>query len=261
MRASDSVGPVGQPARQLGRRLHQLGILDHVPDQAPFLGLLGRDLRRQHGERPRPLLADQARQEPGAAAVGQQADAGEGLQERRRLGGDGDVGGEREAHADARRHAVHRRHDRLGQRAHEADHRIEELLERGARIGVALASRSGSARSAPAQKPRPAPVSSTARTEASAARSSQHELDLGDHLARHGVQLVRRVQGERRQAVVLGEQDLARRSSSQRPVKLAGRLARKAATPFLVVGAAGPARAGCRARGRAAGRACWWRPR
>ena len=38
---------------------------------------------------------------------------------------------------------------------------------------VALASRSGSARSAPAQKPRPAPVISTARTEVSAASSSQ----------------------------------------------------------------------------------------
>src|SRR5262249_50902383 len=37
-------------------------------------------------------------------------------------------------------------------------------------------SRSGSARSAPAQKPRPAPVSSTARTEPSAASSSQHCL-------------------------------------------------------------------------------------
>ena len=33
-------------------------------------------------------------------------------------------------------------------------------------------------------------------------------LDLGDHLARHGVQPVRRVEGERRQAIVLGEQDL-----------------------------------------------------
>ena len=38
---------------------------------------------------------------------------------------------------------------------------------------VALAARSGSARSAPAQKPRPAPVSSTARTELSVASSSQ----------------------------------------------------------------------------------------
>src|SRR5258708_38247188 len=42
---------------------------------------------------------------------------------------------------------------------------------------VALASRSGSARSAPAQKPRPAPVSNTARTEESAARSSQQSLN------------------------------------------------------------------------------------
>src|SRR5262249_60884954 len=36
--------------------------------------------------------------------------------------------------------------------------------------------RSGSERSAPAQKPRPAPVSSTARTEPSAAMSSQADL-------------------------------------------------------------------------------------
>ena len=61
---------LGQLAGDVGRGLHQDGIVDHVPDQAPFLGLLGADLGRQHGERPRPLLADQARQEPGAAAVG-----------------------------------------------------------------------------------------------------------------------------------------------------------------------------------------------
>ena len=34
------------------------------------------------------------------------------------------------------------------------------------------------------------------------------ELDLRDHLARHGVQPLRRVEGERRQAIVLGDQDL-----------------------------------------------------
>src|SRR5258708_15678908 len=75
--------PIGQPAGELYRRLHQLAVLDDVPDQAPFLGLLRRDLRRQHGKGSRPLLAHQPWQEPGAAAVGQQADAGEGLQEGR----------------------------------------------------------------------------------------------------------------------------------------------------------------------------------
>ena len=46
----------------------------------------------------------------------------------------------------------------------------------GGGANLALASRSGSARSAPAQKPRPDPVSSTARTAGSAARSSQQSL-------------------------------------------------------------------------------------
>src|SRR5260370_25968444 len=73
--------PIGQPACELGRRPQQFAILDDVPDQAPFPGLLGRNLRRQHGERPRPLLPHHPRQEPGAAAVRQQANAGEGLQE------------------------------------------------------------------------------------------------------------------------------------------------------------------------------------
>ena len=189
MRASDWVGTVGQPPRQFGRRRHQRGIVDHVPDQAPLLGLLSRDLRRQHGERPRPLLADQARQEPGAAAVGQQADAREGLQERRRLGGDGDVGRHGEAHADARRHAVHRRHDRLGQRAHGADHRIEELVERRARIGVVLAVGIGEVGAG-------AEAATAAGQQDRAHRAVGADLlpcllDLGDHLARHGIELVR----------------------------------------------------------------------
>src|SRR4029077_1727895 len=68
--------PLGQPAGELGRRLHQRAVLDDVPDQAPLLGLLGRNLQRQHGKRAGPLLAHQPRQEPRAAAVGQQADAG-----------------------------------------------------------------------------------------------------------------------------------------------------------------------------------------
>src|SRR6266852_1652270 len=66
---------VGQAACQLGGRLDQRAVLDDVPNQAPVLGLLRRDLRRQHGQCARPLLAHQARQEPGAAAVGQQTDA------------------------------------------------------------------------------------------------------------------------------------------------------------------------------------------
>ena len=50
---------------------------------------------------------------------------------------------------------------------------LKNLSSAEPEIGDGAPSRSGSARSAPAQKPRPAPVSSTARTEPSAAMSSQ----------------------------------------------------------------------------------------
>src|SRR5215813_11275806 len=65
---------VAKTARHFGCRRKQRIIVDDVPDQAPALGLLGGDPRRQHGERPGALVTHQSRQEPRAAAVGQQAD-------------------------------------------------------------------------------------------------------------------------------------------------------------------------------------------
>ena len=60
--------------------------------------------------RARPIEAATRR---GRAAVGHQPDPGEGQQERRGLGGDDDVGGQRGRAADAGGDAVDRGHDRL----------------------------------------------------------------------------------------------------------------------------------------------------
>ena len=91
--------------------------------------------RAQHGERAGAGIAHRVRQEPGAAEIGDQRDAHEGLVEAGRAGGQDDVAGQREVGAAARRHAVDRADDRLGQRAHGADHGIEDAVHVGAEIG------------------------------------------------------------------------------------------------------------------------------
>uniref|UniRef100_A0A0N4ZJN4 LigA n=1 Tax=Parastrongyloides trichosuri TaxID=131310 RepID=A0A0N4ZJN4_PARTI len=63
---------------------------------------------------PHSRLARQARQEPAAAYVGEQADAGFRHGVGGALGGDADVGGFADAHAAAHDDAVHHRRDRLG---------------------------------------------------------------------------------------------------------------------------------------------------
>ena len=96
------------------------------------------------------------------------------------LGGQHQVAGERERAADAHRGAVDRGHDRLLEPPHADDDRVVDLVELacGCRACRRRPGSKPSLRSAPEEKPRPAPVISTARTDGSAAVALDHLLQL-----------------------------------------------------------------------------------
>jgi hypothetical protein len=101
-------------ARRVDLRVERL-VVDRLPDQPPSAALSRRQRLGGQRQAERPRLADQAGQHPGAAAVGDQADRGEGLDEFRRSGGDHDVAGERDIGAGAGGDAVDPGDDRQGE--------------------------------------------------------------------------------------------------------------------------------------------------
>ena len=144
---------VGRRRRQLARHRCDLGlqlvVVDALPDQAPGLGLLGAEWLGQHGKAARAGGADEARQRPGAAGVGDEADAGEGLQEAGAARGVHQVAGQRDVGAGAGGDAVDGADDRLLQRGDQLDQRIVGLLQPAAGIGARSVGR--------ARRPRPGP--------------------------------------------------------------------------------------------------------
>ena len=118
---------------------HQVLIVDGAIDHPPGCGLFRANRIGEHHQRPGARFADQARQDKGAARVGNEADARERLQELSRLRRQHDVAGEREIGPGPRRWAVDRAHDRLRKTAKRAHQRIEALVERLAEIGSSAA--------------------------------------------------------------------------------------------------------------------------
>ena len=118
------------------RLVHQRCIIDRLVDQAPVLGLLRADLFAQHHHPGGAGAADGAGQQPGRAAIGNQADVDEGLQEIGALGRQHEIARQRDRAADARRRAVDRSHHRH-RRAHDLrDQRVVMVLQR--RMAAAL---------------------------------------------------------------------------------------------------------------------------
>src|SRR6185437_16277716 len=76
----------GEPGGQRLRLGHQLVVIDRAPDEAPFGGALGRERLGEDGQRAGAGGADEAREKPGAAAIGDEADARESLDEIGRFG-------------------------------------------------------------------------------------------------------------------------------------------------------------------------------
>ena len=82
--------------RQRHRAVHQRGVVHALPDQADALGLFGRQLVAGHRQADGSCATDQARQQPGAAAIGNEADLREGLDEARAARRDHQVAAQRE---------------------------------------------------------------------------------------------------------------------------------------------------------------------
>ncbi len=92
---------LGELAGARGDGRGEVGVGDRLPDHAPVGGVAGRDRLGEERGAHRAGETDLAGQPVGAAGVGDQADAGEGLEEDRGLGGDDHVAGEREVGAGA----------------------------------------------------------------------------------------------------------------------------------------------------------------
>ena len=126
--------PLREPERHGGRggELGDQGVdrgvelvLGHRPvDQAPLGGGGARQLAAEQQQLLRPGDADQPGQQPRRAAVGAEAAPEERLPEATRVGGDGEVGGERELAPEAGGPALHATHHRQLQLDEQRDHAV-----------------------------------------------------------------------------------------------------------------------------------------
>ena len=64
----------GEPRGEACALRISLVVVDRLPDEAPFGGALGGKRLGENRQRARPRRADQPRQKPGAAAIGDEAD-------------------------------------------------------------------------------------------------------------------------------------------------------------------------------------------
>jgi hypothetical protein len=128
--------------------------------------------RHRQSERARP--AHQARQQPGAAAVGNQADPGEGLDETGAAGGDHEVAAEREVGAGAGGDAVDGGDHRHRQVGNAVGQWPVLAFDHGAHIGrtVGASVHVGVGQVLAGAEAPPRPVTSSALTPAAAAASS-----------------------------------------------------------------------------------------
>ncbi len=103
---------------------HQPLVRDGLPDHPPFGRSRGRHGLRQHGQRAGAGHADEARQKPGAAAIRDEADPGEGLHKAGAPRRQHDIAGQREIGAGAGGDPVDRADDRHRQGAQLPDERV-----------------------------------------------------------------------------------------------------------------------------------------
>src|SRR5215467_11725713 len=104
----------GKPPRQRRDLAGERRVVEHAVDEAHAVEVLGRHLVGGEHERERKLRPDDARQEPGAAGIGHQRDAGERFLQIGRARRDDEVAGERDIGGGTDRRAVERRDRHLG---------------------------------------------------------------------------------------------------------------------------------------------------
>ena len=151
---------------QLLRLRQQRRIIHRLPDHPPGLGAVRIHRLAEHRQRAGARLADQPRQEEAGARIRHQADLHECLDELGAARRQHDVAGQRVARPGTGGHAVHRADHR---HRHRAQPPHEPMVQRGHRAEIGRPSAPASPpvpSSWPAQKPRPSPVSSSARQRA-----------------------------------------------------------------------------------------------
>ena len=107
--------------------VHQLGSWVHLVDHAQPVRLLGGDRLSGHQHLHRPARRQQAGKEDRGPGAGGQADHGLWLAEDGVVGGDDEVGADRDLAAAAVGHAVHGGDDRPAQLAQRVDEPVEHL--------------------------------------------------------------------------------------------------------------------------------------
>ena len=118
---------------------HQLLIVDRAIDHPPGSGVFRADRIGQHGECAGAGVAHKPRQDPGAARIGNKANAREGLQKLGRFRREHDIAGQRDIGAGPRSRAVDRTDDRLREIVDRTDQRIDSFFERLAKVRPGLA--------------------------------------------------------------------------------------------------------------------------
>eukprot|EP01022_Parablepharisma_sp_SALTPOND_P021539 TRINITY_DN427_c0_g2_i1.p1 TRINITY_DN427_c0_g2~~TRINITY_DN427_c0_g2_i1.p1 ORF type:complete len:1279 (+),score=502.02 TRINITY_DN427_c0_g2_i1:12957-16793(+) len=201
-------GCPGEVLRHGAGLLHQLVVVDAFPDQAPLLGLLGADLVAQqchaHGAR----RAHQARQEIGAAGIGDQPQLAEHFDEIGRACRQHDVAGQRDIGAGTGSHAIDGADHREGQGAQRFHQWAIVFLDGFAQVDGGVARLDG------------AVAQVLAGAEAAAGTGQQQHahrgigLQAGDGVAqlqvhgdREAVELVRAIEGDDGDAVAVLDED------------------------------------------------------
>src|SRR5690242_17497835 len=137
--ALDETKAARRLGREIGRRgprgFHEARGLDDAIDHPPGKRLLGGDLLGEHRERGCALETDDARQDECAAAVGNDADLRERLDEGGVAGREHDVAGKGEVRPRAGGDAVDGTDDGLLERANRANDRIVPLPHEVAEVG------------------------------------------------------------------------------------------------------------------------------
>ena len=125
------------------RLAHEVLVVDGAIDHADRLSPLRSDRLGQHHQRASARIADEPRQNKGAASIWNEADPGERLQELSRFRREHDVAGKRDIGARSRRRTVNGADDRLRQVADAANDRIEAVFERLAEVRAGVAGSKG----------------------------------------------------------------------------------------------------------------------
>ena len=145
-RVDQSLGVADGPGWRLGQAgcglpgcIHHLGAGQHHVDQAGGVRLGGGQRITAEDELRGAVAAQRPDQRPRGAGVRDQADADEGLDERRFFGGVDEVAGQRQAHAGTGGHAIDGGDDGLGKLADGPHQRVVLALQHLAEVAFAAA--------------------------------------------------------------------------------------------------------------------------